>query len=309
VFDEADLVIGNLETCLSLSSPLRHRQEVIGGTYNCNTHPLYLDAVKDAGIHAVVTANNHCLDAGINGIQETLDVLSKQNIPSTGVFLSSNSKRHMLLGVNGIVIGVLSYSGAGFNGKSRALTPEQKYMINPYSIEALTKDLRAVQADGANLVFVYMHWGLEHTSYVTKQQEEIAHQIAESDVSLIIGSHPHVLQKAGNIQVKNGNFVPIIYSLGNFISDMRYVDENRITAIAHLYLNTKTNSIEKVEFTPCVILDEYKGEDYVIMPLKENNIKRLDKIIEGYGSSCYASAMQVLGDFRMGINDLPGRPR
>ena len=68
----------------------------------------------------------------------------------------------------------------------------------------------------------YNAWGPEYQSQPSKKQVEIAEVLFRNGVDIIVGSHPHVLQKMEYIQAKDGkneNF--IAYSLGNFVSNQR----------------------------------------------------------------------------------------
>ena len=114
IFAQADFVMGNLETMLSQTAPYTSEQGKIyapsGGKPNCNAPATYLDAVCYAGFDAVVTANNHNLDTGVQGIFETLDNLASYKLPQTGIFASAEHERFLIFDINGIRVALLSYS-------------------------------------------------------------------------------------------------------------------------------------------------------------------------------------------------------
>lgn len=79
LFNSADYVVGNLETVFAGKS--------VGYTrslYSFNTPDSFLDSLKRAGIDMCVTANNHCLDRGLDGLKRTLYELDKRGISHIG---------------------------------------------------------------------------------------------------------------------------------------------------------------------------------------------------------------------------------
>jgi poly-gamma-glutamate synthesis protein (capsule biosynthesis protein) len=81
-------------------------------------------------------------------------------------------------------------------------------------MEALRADLAALKEKGADFVVVSMHAGIEYAILPSKAQENFAHEAIDAGANLVVGHHPHVVQKA---EEYNGGY--IVYSLGNFIFD------------------------------------------------------------------------------------------
>ncbi|MBR2223616.1 MAG: CapA family protein [Christensenellaceae bacterium] len=220
IFAKADFVVGNLETCIAYSWPLTIDEKNVDGYPNCNGPATYLDALRYAGFDALVTANNHCCDANLLGILQTNEMLDRYGFAHTGTFSSKEESRFLIADVNGIKVGILSYTEY-FNGKHRALSAEeQKLYINEYSKEKVERDVKAAREAGAEFIIVYTHWGTENTHSVSSTQKKHAQEIADAGADLIAGSHPHVLQEADYISAKDGRNVLCIYSLGNFVSSM-----------------------------------------------------------------------------------------
>jgi poly-gamma-glutamate synthesis protein (capsule biosynthesis protein) len=72
-----------------------------------------------------------------------------------------------------------------------------------------------------DFLIVSMHWGEEYQPEPGKNQTDLALFLAEHNVDLIIGHHPHVLQCAQTITLPNGRKTLCFYSLGNFVSNQR----------------------------------------------------------------------------------------
>jgi poly-gamma-glutamate synthesis protein (capsule biosynthesis protein) len=191
----------------------------------------------------------------------------------TGTFEKNTDVRHLLVDVKGIKIGILSYTQLKYNGRAKYLTNEQQiHMLNTYSKERLEKDLENIRKAGTEFVIVYIHWGKQNSPVPTELQKATAEELAEAGADIIIGSHPHVLQRYDEIATSDGHKVPVLYSMGNFYSSMSSVDNNRNTIILELNLKkefTKIN-IKDISYIPCRILDKYEHDDFVVYPLSEN---------------------------------------
>jgi poly-gamma-glutamate synthesis protein (capsule biosynthesis protein) len=90
-------------------------------------------------------------------------------------------------------------------------------------------------------VIVFIHWGTESTSEIDYLQVDQAKEIADAGANLIIGAHPHVLQK---IDYVNG--VPVIYSLGNYIFNSKTHDTGMILTTLH------KDGVVNIQFVPAI---------------------------------------------------------
>ena len=270
IFDNADFVVGNLETLISKSLPLSKDMQRLQSKPFLNGPEAYLDALEYAGFDAFIMANNHGCDGGELGITETLDALDEREIPHTGLFRNSTEKRYLILEQNGIKVGILSYA-TYFNKKEKFISEgKRESMINRTTQAKINADVKALKAEGADFIIAYNHCGTEYSQEPAARQETYGIMFAIAGVNYIIGSHPHVLQPFDLIRY-NDLKVPYIYSMGNFASSM--IDPiTKETIVLSLTLK-KTESGEVViadqEYYPCYMLDEYEGSSFVIMPEDE----------------------------------------
>ena len=270
IFDNADFVVGNLETLISKSLPLSKDMQRLQSKPFLNGPEAYLDALEYAGFDAFIMANNHGCDGGELGITETLDALDEREIPHTGLFRNSTEKRYLILEQNGIKVGILSYA-TYFNKKEKFLSEgKRESMINRTTQAKINADVKALKAEGADFIIAYNHCGTEYSQEPESRQESYGVMFAIAGVNYIIGSHPHVLQPFDLIRY-NDLKVPYIYSMGNFASSM--IDPiTKETIILSLTLK-KTESgvvvLADQEYYPCYMLDEYEGEPFVLMPEDE----------------------------------------
>lgn len=127
MFADSDYVIGNLETPLAGAGA-----GYTNGLFSFNTPDEFADAVKQAGIDMVVTANNHCLDRGIDGLIRTLRILESKGIASTGVFAAGNKRKEAeYFSVGEMKCAVIAYTyGTNFSANHLLLNDNQKDMVN-----------------------------------------------------------------------------------------------------------------------------------------------------------------------------------
>ena len=86
--------------------------------------------------------------------------------------------------------------------------------------EFLATDIAAVKQAGAEFVIFYIYTGGDaNTHTVTSRQRKMAQVIADAGADIIFGSHPHCTQTFDSVETQHGT-VPVIYSLGNFLSSM-----------------------------------------------------------------------------------------
>ena len=256
ILRRGDLVIGNLETMVSQSSPLGMQIHRLEDKPYLNAPASYLDALKYAGYDLLTMANNHNVDTGLRGIYETLRNVDDWGFMHTGLFSSESDDRYIIVEVNGIRIGMVSYS-AFYNDKDSNLTESgQDVLLNRYASDKAKADIRAARKAGAEFVIAFIHWGAENTHDTTWNQEQYACTLARAGADYIVGSHPHALQRYDIIETSDGREVPVIYSMGNFLSNMQR-DINNDTIILQLNLQREKSGgvvVESHRIYPCTVL-------------------------------------------------------
>src|SRR5699024_2840817 len=121
--------------------------------------------------------------------------------------------------VNGFKVGLLAYTEMINQQNQLGLSDDEIHnAINIMDKEQIEKDTAEAKENGADIIIAFMHWGVEYSQEPSATQKEYAQFMADNEVDIIIGSHPHVIQKSDQLET-NDTF--IVYSLGNFISNQR----------------------------------------------------------------------------------------
>lgn len=209
------------------------------GFPNFNGSIEYFDrVVTPLGPSCLNIANNHCLDMGPKGLESTLELLENRGISFTGVEVEGREYIKEILGDITLTIGGFTHST-----NRRQIPSENRvnmFRLNSWNREMngldklveLVKEMKKV----GDIVILSMHWGLEFELAPTANQVAMAHTLIENGVDLIVGHHPHVLQPLEVWPGLDGAPRLIVYSLGNWISNMSRLS-TRTTAAVKVWLD------------------------------------------------------------------------
>lgn len=212
----ADYAVCNLEV------PLGGGPDYTG--FPCFSAPdSYAVALQDAGFDMFLTANNHSLDRRDRAARRTISVLDSLGIDHVGSFHDAADRRKkvpFIKNINGIKFGFLNYT-YGTNG----IEPKDGVEIALIDRDRMREEIAATRSAGAEIVVVAVHWGVEYVLLPNRAQKELADFLVGQGVDMIIGGHPHVIQPMEVVRNdKEEKDVLLVYSLGNFISNMKTAD-------------------------------------------------------------------------------------
>ena len=220
-------------------------------------------------------ANNHNADVGYEGLVETLDNIDERAFMRTGLFRDETEKRALVADVNGIKVGILSYTehiNARLDKKVFTEAGCEK-LVNRYEHKKLKKDIQAAKDMGAEFILCYMHFtGKEYSHEVIDRQRNLAQELANSGVDCIMGSHTHSLQEYDQIVCEDGRVVPIVYSLGNFVTSDNTSMITRSNIIYKMILKKNQDGkvyIDKDYFIPCRIVEGTLRSSFTVFPTQE----------------------------------------
>ena len=172
------------------------------------------EACKKSGIDILVTANNHSCDRGGKGIKRTIEVLDKLAIPHNGTYKNTQDRQFrnlLILRKKNMRIGLLNYT-YGTNG----LKAPRPTSVNYIDTNQMLLDIEQSKKEELDGLIAVVHWGKEYQTQPNKYQKRIAEFLFRQGVNIVIGGHPHVIQRSEFNKEKNQL---VAYSLGNFVSN------------------------------------------------------------------------------------------
>lgn len=204
----ADLTVANLETAITEGGTAQDKQYVFRAPATA------FDALRAAGIDVVTNANNHGLDYGPDGFQDTLAAAAAARFPLIGSGQDEDAAytpyRTTLSGWRVAVLGA-SQVIAPELVEDWTAGPDHPGMASAYRVDRLTRAVREAHRN-ADVVVVYVHWGEERNSCPTDRQRLLARQLVDAGADVVVGSHAHVVQGAGRL-----GRAYVAYGLGNFL--------------------------------------------------------------------------------------------
>lgn len=204
----ADIAIANFEGSVNSNRKLSGFP-----MFNFPKESIY--SLKNAGFDILSTANNHSLDTGLDGVAETISHIKESGMESFGT-LSEEGEKGIIIEKNGIKIGLISFTDT-LNGMD-SLMRNKEYSVNTFSqdVAGYIKNLK----DKSDIVIVYPHWGNEYQHHPSERQIFLKEKLHEYGADIILGSHPHVLQRYEVEEINNKKLFTI-YSMGNALSNQR----------------------------------------------------------------------------------------
>ena len=237
VVTRADLAVANLETPISPSAPR-------AGYPYFNADPLYLDGLLRTGFDLLFLANNHMLDQGLRGIEETMGELDKRGLAHLGTSREDEPRRDALVMDVGegpvLKVAFLNYTfwlnkpngrravyyldylrkgkninwvavGSDKDIGSNAMGPIARWVAPDAAIQDLDAFKKRVEdgvavarAGGAEYVVLYLHWGYAYHIMPSRAQRKLAGEFFLLDADMIIGSGPHIIQPFERMYTKDG---------------------------------------------------------------------------------------------------------
>ena len=270
-----DYAVANLETTLA------------GKPYT--GYPMFsapdelVEGLKNAGFDLIITANNHSLDKGKEGLERTIEVLKAKGFAYTGTFRDSAERAASYPLVVQVKNFKLAFLNCTYGTNGMPVYPPNK--INLIDTAEMKVDLDKALAQQPDAVIVTLHWGNEYERRENDEQRKVADFLFRNGADLVIGSHPHVVQPVEFLKKdKKGRVV--YYSLGNYVSNQRdrYKDGG-IMAVAELTKKSGKHSRITVSDAGYIPVWVYKKPEsgkhtYHIIPVslyeKDSTLMNLD---------------------------------
>ena len=241
IFEADDMTLVNFEGTLTTT------KSATKNSFSFAAPPEYVQVLTSGSVEAVSLENNHIMDHGKKGYEETCSVLAGAGIAYSGHLGSS-----VYTTETGVSIGMLSYQT--FNGN----------YANIYA--SIEGDIQALRDAGCHLVIVSYHWGEEKDYVPNERQVPLGRATIDAGADLVIGHHSH---RINPIEEYKGKY--ICYSLGNFSfagnirpDDMdTYIFQQRF----RIYPDTGVVEDEGFRIIPCSISSQEDVNDFKPTPM------------------------------------------
>ena len=217
LIQEADVAVLNQETVISESNEVRGAE---GGVLIFNSPPEVADAVIDLGFDVFTMANNHLLDMGTSGLEESINFWNRKAVENDltvlGAYLDEEDANNIRVReVNGVKIAFLAYA-EHINGFDALLDDVPLRVIKNDEEDVIERQIKQARQI-ADAVIVSAHWGAEDTTIVSEDRTELANKMVEWGADVILGCHTHTAQTMEWIERDDGTKGFVYYSMGNFI--------------------------------------------------------------------------------------------
>ena len=247
ILSGADLTLLNFEGNLS------------GGSYGYKTGaaPLELPkALKAIGVDAVQSANSAAIRQGVSGLVTTLEAYDHVGLTSLGTYANAADFRksggYDIVEVNGIRIALIAFTKgmdnlglpAGSEDCVNLLYRDYSTDYKEVDTDRIARVLRNVSEEQPDITIAMLHWGSEYNDEISDSQEKIRKQLQEGGVDIIVGSHPHLVQRVDYDPIAQ---TLVAWSLGDFFGDAVMAGSNysvileleitRVNATGETYLS------------------------------------------------------------------------
>jgi poly-gamma-glutamate capsule biosynthesis protein CapA/YwtB (metallophosphatase superfamily) len=207
-------------TKMKTAEEIRNRDQ-----YVLKADPKHIGNLKSAGFDVVSLGNNHTMDGGVPGLRQMLPILDQAKIAycGAGENWAAAIRPTVVTSSTGTKVAFISYLSFLNSVSLRKCTPAKTsepgiaaltlHGKNGPKEVALIKSIVTKAKQGADVLVVCLHWGVEKAPLPSKYQVDMARLFVDAGADVIVGNHPHVLQPSELYKEK-----PIIYSIGNLVN-------------------------------------------------------------------------------------------
>jgi poly-gamma-glutamate synthesis protein (capsule biosynthesis protein) len=253
VAPEARIV--NLETSITVSDDHWPGKEI-----HYRMHPANVPCLTTAGIDVCVLANNHVLDFGHAGLQETLDTLRRVGLGAAGAGRTlAEAREPAVVEISGkgrVVVFGFGDESSGIPSSWAATGDRPGIDLLPDLSEATATEVvgRVRQVKRArDVVVASIHWGSNWGYQIPAAQQRFARRLIDGGVDIVHGHSSHHVRP---IEIYRGKL--ILYGCGDFLDDYEGIagyEEFRddLTLMYFPTVQPETGRLEGLRMTPMQI--------------------------------------------------------
>lgn len=232
---DADFAMVNLETAVTSRGTPEPK------TYHFRAPTSTYAALRAAGVDAVSIANNHTLDYGQAGLLDTLDSARAAGFPVVGAgHNAEEAYLPFLTTVRGVRVAAVAMSQVHELADQWRPTASRPGIAMAFDAARAAAAVRSARTQ-ADLVIVFMHWGVEGSSCPNAEMKDFAAKMSAAGADVVLGSHAHVLLADGWL-----GSTYVHYGLGNFL----WYGTSHSTDTGVLRLTVRGRLVVRNEFLP-----------------------------------------------------------
>jgi poly-gamma-glutamate capsule biosynthesis protein CapA/YwtB (metallophosphatase superfamily) len=176
------------QTVINLECPIIKNGDPVVGKINLRVKENYLHSIFNNNLLCVSIGNNHILDYGDKGLDSTLTELKKLKIIYFGLNEGFDDNfKPLVIQFNKIKIAFISVV---CQSTSPLIEFDNVIHLSLLNLDALINKVLKIRKLVQRVV-VYIHWGMEESSYPKKEDILIDRKLIEEGVDIIVGSHAH----------------------------------------------------------------------------------------------------------------------
>ena len=263
------------------------------GTERTSAPRELLDGLRSAGVDLLQTANSASINNGLIGLSGTLTAIRNSGLEPLGSYSSpaefKQTNGYSICEVQGVKVAFVAFTkGVGGRGMPAGNEGCVNLLYQDYDSEykKIDKDginaiLKAVEAEKPDITIAMLHWGSEYNEAISENQEDIVALMKKGGVDVIIGTHPHLVQKIDFDQTAG---TLVAYSLGDFFGDGTRGGSN-YSIILDIEITkdpvTSTTKVTDFSYTPIYTLQYHENQgDY-----KYSRVVRIEEAMLAYDNN------------------------
>lgn len=277
------------------------------GTETSSAPTELLTYLKSAGVDLVQMANSFSVYNGLIGLNTTLNNIRSAGIEPLGAYGKTSDFHktggYTICDIQGIRVAFVAFTkGVGGMGLPAGSEECVNLLYEDYDSnytkinkKGITSILSDVAKEKPDLTVAMLHWGSENNDQISKTQTQITELMQKNGVDVILGTHPHLVQK---IEMNEKSGTLIAYSLGDFFGDATLGGSNysiildvEVTKDADL----KTTKVTGYSYIPIYTTKESEGDGYRrVVRTKEAMYAYENNYVDKVTADCYTAMKKSL---------------
>lgn len=277
------------------------------GTETSSAPTELLTYLKSAGVDLVQMANSFSVYNGLIGLNTTLNNIRSAGIEPLGAYGKTSDFHktggYTICDIQGIRVAFVAFTkGVGGMGLPAGSEECVNLLYEDYDSnytkinkKGITSILSDVAKEKPDLTVAMLHWGSENNDQISKTQTQITELMQKNGVDVILGTHPHLVQK---IEMNEKSGTLIAYSLGDFFGDATLGGSNysiildvEVTKDADL----KTTKVTGYSYIPIYTTKEAEGDGYRrVVRTKEAMYAYENNYVDKVTADCYTAMKKSL---------------